>query len=261
MRVLRNITLPLVIIALAVTPIIAVSCGGSSSSSNDKNFCVKLDGLETVLAMSPLADDLGELKGFIPLIADLAKTAPNAELKKAMETMKSLVEKMSAIDVKDPDALDVLTSLTSDSEVVSASETVDAYLTDVCKVSQTTDLTPSDDSSMTLPSSTDDQNPYQAGTIWGDMETDDITNAVEPLKSTSFPNGYINSWGFEAGDNDSTLVSIDFADTDSVDALAVCEAIDAAIAKKTTDTNVSIKVTVNEKEVGGRPVGGTCSAK
>jgi hypothetical protein len=92
------------------------------------------------------------------------------------------------------------------------------------------------------------------------MTYEDVNAAVEPLKSTNYPNGYISSAGLEGTADGGTLVTVDFADTDTVDAVAVCEAIDAMITKKTTDTNVSIKVSVNGKEVGGRPVGGTCSA-
>jgi len=93
------------------------------------------------------------------------------------------------------------------------------------------------------------------------MTYEDVNAAVEPLKSTNYPNGYISSAGLEGTGDGGTLVTVDFADTDTVDVVAMCEAIDAMITEKTTDTNVSIKVSVNGKEVGGRPVGGTCSAK
>ena len=140
-------------------------------------------------------------------------------------------------------------SMMFDPEVASAGETFDAYSTDVCKIPPTTDSSSFEESSMTFPPSAMD-----------DMSYEDVNAAVEPLKSTNYPNGYISSAGLEGAADGGTLVTVDFADTDSVDAVAVCEAIDAMITEKTTDTNVSIKVSVNGVEVGGRPVGGTCSA-
>ncbi len=168
---------------------------------------------------------------------------------------------MSQIDENDPDAFGELMSMMFDPEVAAAGETFDAYSTDVCKIPPTTDSSSIDDSAMTFPPSSDDQIMFDEGTILGDMAAEEITNAVEALKSTNFPNGYISSSGIESTSDGSSLVTVDFADTDSVDAVAICEAIDAAIAEKTADTNVSIKVSVDGKEVGGRPVGGTCSAK
>jgi len=148
-----------------------------------------------------------------------------------------------------------------DPEVAAAGQVIEAYSTDVCKFPPTTDSSSIDDSAMTFPPSTDDRSMFDEGTILADMGYEDINNAVAPLKSTNFPNGYIISAGIEGTADGSSLVTVDFADTDTVDPVAVCEAIDAAIAEKTTDTNVSIKVSVDGKEVGGRPVGGTCSAK
>ena len=263
MRHLRSITRPIALIALAATPIFAVSCGDDSSSSrsSDEEFCAKLIEIEASNAFNLDDNDPEMLKEMLIVFADLAKTAPNDELKKALETMGPLIEKMSKIDENDPDALGEVMSMMFDPEVAAASETFDAYSTDVCKIPPTTDSSSLDDSSMTFPPSTDNQIMFDEGTILGDMAADEITNAVDALKSTNFPNGYISSSGIEAASDGSSLVTVDFADTDSVDAVAICEAIDVAIAEKTTDTNVLIKISVAGKEVGGRPVGGTCSAK
>ena len=261
MHLLRNFSRPLALVALAVTPIVAVSCGSSSNRSSDEEFCAKLIEIEASNALNLEDNDPEVLKEMLTVFADLAKTAPTDELKKAFETMGPLLEKMSEIDENDPDAFGELFSMMFDPEVAAAGETFDAYSTDVCKFPPSTDSSSIDDSSMTFPPSTDDQSMFDEGTILADMGSDDISDAVEALKSTNFPNGYISSSGIEVTGDGSSLVTVDFADTDSVDAVAVCEAIDAAITEKTTDTNVSIKVSVNEKEVGGRPVGGTCSAK
>ena len=245
----RNITRPLAIIALAVTPIVAVSCGSSSSRLSDEEFCAKLIEIEASNAFNLDDNDPEMLKEMLIVFADLAKTAPNDELKKALEIMGPLIEKMSEMDENDPDALGEMMSMMFDPEVASAGETFDAYSTDVCKIPPTTDSSSFEESSMTFPPSAMD-----------DMSYEDVNAAVEPLKSTNYPNGYISSAGLEGAADGGTLVTVDFADTDSVDAVAVCEAIDAMITEKTTDTNVSIKVSVNGVEVGGRPVGGTCSA-
>lgn len=261
MHLLRNFSRPLAIVALAVTPIVAVSCGSSSNRLSDEEFCAKLMEIDASNAFNLDDNDPEMLKEMLIVFADLAKTAPTDELKKAFETMGPLLEKMSQIDENDPDAFGEVMSMMFDPEVAAAGETFDAYSTDVCKIPPTTDSSSIDDSAMTFPPSTDDQIMFDEGTILGDMAAEEITNAVEALKSTNFPNGYISSSGIEATGDGSSLVTVDFADTDSVDAVAICEAIDAAIAEKTADTNVSIKVSVDGKEVGGRPVGGTCSAK
>ena len=251
MRLLRNITRPLAIVALAVTPVVAVSCGSDSSSSrsSDEEFCAKLIEIEASNALNLEDNDPEVLKEMLTVFADLAKTAPTDKLKKAFETMGPLLEKMSQIDENDPDAFGEVFSMMFDPEVAAAGETLDAYSTDVCKIPPSTDSSSIDDSSMTFPP-----------TVMDVMDYEDVNAAVEPLKSTNYPNGYISSAGLEGTADGGTLVTVDFADTDSVDAVAVCEAIDAMITEKTTDTNVSIKVSVNGVEVGGRPVGGTCSA-
>lgn len=262
MRQLRSVTRPLAIFVLTATPIFAVSCGSDSNAGRDtdEEFCAKLVEFESSNALSPDANDAEAMKAMLPIIADLAKTAPNDELKKAFETMGPVLQKISEIDENDPDALGTVMSMMFDPEVASAGETIDAYSTDVCKIPPTTDSSSFDDSAMTFPPSTDDRSMFDEGTILADMGYQDINNAVAPLKSTNFPNGYISSTGIEATEDGSSRATVDFADTDSVDAVAVCEAIDAVIAEKTTDTNVSISVSVNGKEIGGRPVGGTCSA-
>lgn len=261
MHLLRNFSRPLAIVALAVTPIVAVSCGSSSNRLSDEEFCAKLMEIDASNAFNLDDNDPEMLKEMLIVFADLAKTAPTDELKKAFETMGPLLEKMSQIDENDPDAFGEVMSMMFDPEVAAAGKVFDDYSTDVCKIPPTTDSSSIDDSAMTFPPSTDDQIMFDEGTILGDMAAEEITNAVEALKSTNFPNGYISSSGIEATGDGSSLVTVDFADTDSVDAVAICEAIDAAIAEKTADTNVSIKVSVDGKEVGGRPVGGTCSAK
>jgi len=250
MRLLQNISRPLALIALAATPLVAVACGNSSTRLSDEEFCAKLSDFQSASDVNSDASSPEALKAVLPLIADLAKNAPNDELKKALETMGPIIEKMSSLDENDPDAFGEMMSLMFDPAVASAGKVIETYSTDVCKFPPTTDSSSIDDSSMTFPPSAMD-----------DMTYEDVNAAVEPLKSTNYPNGYISSAGLEGTGDGGTLVTVDFADTDTVDAVAVCEAIDAMITEKTTDTNVSIKVSVNGKEVGGRPVGGTCSAK
>jgi len=249
MRLFRNISRPLALIALAATPLVAVACGSSSSRLSDEEFCAKLIEIEASNALNLDDNDPEMLKEMLIVFADLAKTAPTDELKKAFETMGPLLEKMSQIDENDPDAFGEVMAMMFDPGVAAAGETFDAYSTDVCKIPPTTDSSSFEESSVTFPPS-----------VMEVMDYEDVNAAVEPLKSTNYPNGYISSAGLEGTGDGGTLVTVDFADTDTVDAVAVCEAIDAAITEKSTDTNVSIKVSVNGIEVGGRPVDGTCSA-
>ena len=249
MRHFQNITRSFALIALAATPIVVVACGSSSSRSSDEDFCAKLVNFQSANDINSDASDPETMKAMLPLIADLAKTAPNDELEKALETMGPVIEKMSELDENDPDAFGAMMAMIFDPEVASTGEVIEAYSTDVCKIPPTTDSSSFDESSMTFPPS-----------VMEVMDSEDVNNAVEPLQSTNYPNGYISSAGLEVTGDGGSLVTVDFADTDTVDAVAVCEAIDAAITEKTTDTNVSIKVSVNGIEVGGRQVGETCSA-
>lgn len=262
MRQLQSVTRSLAIFLLTAAPLLAVSCGSDSNANrdSDEEFCAKLIDLEASNALSPDASDAEAMSAMLPIIADLAKTAPNEDLTKAFETMGPVLQKMSEIDENDPDAFGSVMSMMFDPEVVAAGETIDSYSTDVCKIPPTTDSSSFDDSAMTFPPSTDDRSMFDEGTILADMGYQDINNAVAPLKATNFPNGYISSTGIELAEDGSSRATVEFADTDSVDAVAVCEAIDAVITEKTTDTNVSISVSVDGKEIGGRPVGGTCSA-
>ena len=89
MRLLRNITRPLAIVALAVTPVVAVSCGSDSSSnrSSDEEFCAKLIEIEASNALNLEDNDPEVLKEMLTVFADLAKTAPTDDLKKAFDAM------------------------------------------------------------------------------------------------------------------------------------------------------------------------------
>ena len=164
MAFLRNISRPFALIALAATPLVAVACGSSSSRLSDEEFCAKLIEIEASNAFNLDDNDPEMLKEMLIVFADLAKTAPNDELKKALEIMGPLIEKMSEMDENDPDALGEMMSMMFDPEVAAAGETLDAYSTDVCKISPTTDSSSMDDSSMTFPPSTDDQIMFDEGT-------------------------------------------------------------------------------------------------
>ena len=134
MQLLRNLSRPLAIVTLAVAPFVALSCGSSSSRSSDEEFCAKLANFNSASDLNPEASDPEALKAMVPLVADLAKTAPNDELKKAFETMGPVIEKVSAIDENDPDAFGNMMSLMFDPAVTSAGKVIEAYSTDVCKI-------------------------------------------------------------------------------------------------------------------------------
>jgi hypothetical protein len=93
-----------------------------------------LQAIESDQVFESAMEDPAALTEATELLTDLAKAAPTTELKEAIKTLIPVMETMATIDENDPEALASLMELMSDPKLESAGETVDAYSTDVCKI-------------------------------------------------------------------------------------------------------------------------------
>jgi hypothetical protein len=126
-----------VVFLVPILGLSTISCGGDSDSSakaSEAEFCAMLQAIESDQVFENAMEDPAALTEATDLLTDLAKAAPTTELKEAIETLIPVMETMATIDENDPEAFASLMELMSDPKLESAGETVDAYSTDVCKI-------------------------------------------------------------------------------------------------------------------------------
>jgi hypothetical protein len=126
-----------VVLLLPILGLSIISCGGDSglsSKASEEEFCEMLRVIESDQVFESAMEDPAALTEATDLLTDLAKAAPTTELKEAIETLIPVMETMATIDENDPEAFASLMELMSDPKLESAGETVDAYSTDVCKI-------------------------------------------------------------------------------------------------------------------------------
>ena len=127
-----------VVLLLPILGLSIISCGGDSglsSKASEAEFCAMLQAIESDQVFENAMEDPAALTEVTQMLTDLAKAAPTAELKEAIETLIPVMETMATIDENDPEALASLMELMSDPKLESAGETVDAFTEDVCKIS------------------------------------------------------------------------------------------------------------------------------
>ena len=126
-----------VVLLLPILGLSIASCGGDSGSSakaSEAEFCAMLQAIESDQVFENAMEDPEASAKATKLLTDLAEAAPTAELKEAIETLIPVMETMATIDENDPEAFASLMELMSDPKLESAGETVDAYSTDICKI-------------------------------------------------------------------------------------------------------------------------------
>ena len=126
-----------VVFLLPILGLSLISCGddsGLSSQASEAEFCAMLQAIESDQVFENAMEDPAALTEATQVLTDLAKAAPTTELKEAIESLIPVMETIATIDENDPEALASLMELMSDPKLESAGETVDAYSTDVCKI-------------------------------------------------------------------------------------------------------------------------------
>ncbi len=126
-----------VVFLLPILGLSIISCGGDSglsSKDSEEEFCAMLQAIESKQVFENSMEDPAALTEATQVLTGLAKAAPTAELREAIESLIPVMQTMVTIDENDPEALASLMELMSDPKLESAGETVDAYIADVCKI-------------------------------------------------------------------------------------------------------------------------------
>jgi hypothetical protein len=240
--------------ALSLTLVLAgTACGGGDSSGSaltDEAFCAKVAAMEN---MDPSGDDITAVTD---ALEELAAAAPTKELREALETLGPVMTAMSGIDENDPDAMNKAFEVMMDPEVIAAGELIEKYSSETCGIETTDEST---DEALGEPSDTSPSFGSNGGYIFDDMSVDDVSDYVEANGADLYPNGYIGSTSI-SGANGYTEVTMDFANADSIDGVALCELIVEGIAMSSADTAVRIVVQENTVDVAVREVDGECTS-
>lgn len=207
------------------------ACGGESSGNggSDGAFCSKLREMEAM----PESDDPAEA---LKQLAELAKVAPNDEVRRAMSALQPIVEKITSIDSGSEDAFGEIMALLFDPDVIKAGEVLDKYSVDVCG------MEPSDSSS---DSSNGDGNGGStdggSGTVFDDIEAGDIGDAVTDELATTSP-GTAYSGASMSANGDSTDIQVDLSGDRTYDADALCSFVLDYVAENSTDTAIEVAI-------------------
>lgn len=129
----RVFVLPLFAGALALP-----ACGGDSpASSSDEAFCQEIERLDEL-------DIEEDIASAAEILGDLAKKAPNDEVRNALELIAPIFQRLSEVDEADVTAMQEIFALMSSPEVTAASDVLDRYGSDVCGFDQagSSDTTP-----------------------------------------------------------------------------------------------------------------------
>jgi hypothetical protein len=228
---------------------IGVSCGGddgggSGSALSDEQFCSEVSALDE---MDPSADDLS---GMVTIIEDLAAKAPNDELRDAMLVLAPVITEMGKVDENDEDAMTKLMEIMMDPEVIAAGELIEKYSSETCGIDESSDDTNGGSSDTTAGGS---------GNVFDDMEAGDISDYVQENGADLFPNGYVSSSSMSGADGYTEIV-VDFAGSDTLDGVGLCDLVFEAISSKSTDSAVRIVIQNDTVDVAVREVDGECSA-
>jgi len=114
------------------------ACGGDSGSSSiDEAFCKEIEQLENL----DIETDTAEAA---EILVELAKQAPNAEVRDALGVIAPIFERLGSVDQTDETAMMEILDAMSSPEVNAASEVLDRYGSDVCGFDDANDSTSTD---------------------------------------------------------------------------------------------------------------------
>lgn len=232
MKLLRSIALVSII---GVLP----GCGGDDggSSSSDADFCEYLRTLEDIDPEAAPGDAL-------EAIDQIIDRAPGGDVKEALQELRPVFEKMVTIDPNDEAAFGEIMSLMFDPKVVAAGAVLEKYGTDVCGFEDTSGGSPADTSGgwTTEPDSS------VAPSALEDLESGDISDAVEAVLADLAPDAYVASSGWSSGGS-TFAVDVDVTGTDEVDGVPLCEAVADLLTETDSDAAFSISVTLDGTQI------------
>ncbi|MEX2628284.1 MAG: hypothetical protein WD225_15465 [Ilumatobacteraceae bacterium] len=109
--------------------LLTAACGGDDDALSDDEFCERMEQVEEEFEEDPDdeldAEDLNRL-------ADLATSAPNDEIRDALNTFGEFAERLEGVDEDDPEAFGEAMSIVFDPEFTSAFESLEEYLVGTC---------------------------------------------------------------------------------------------------------------------------------
>jgi hypothetical protein len=246
----RSTRLRLLCVVGALT-LVMTACGDDDSSSgggggatlSDEEFCEQLEALE---------ESEAELDGpeAFALMGQLARRAPNAELREALSLFAGLAEQLEGLDEDDPEAIGIMFGIIFDPEFIAAAETLETYLSEVCGF----DTGDSGEFGGDFGSGVDGD-----GSAWDDLDSGELREALVPAFERFAPDNRGTGIGiFPRGRGTVVDVSVYDTDLDSAAAIGLCEALADAVDSRTSDPGVILEVSVDDEVVAGREPGGSC---
>jgi hypothetical protein len=214
--------------------------GGGAASLSEEAFCAQLAEME---------DDDVEFDGeVVAQLAALARQAPTAELRGALETFAEIAEQLEGLDDDDPEAIGIAFGVMFDPEVMGAIETIERFLSETCGIDTGDDW----DFDQGVGGSTSD------GSAWDDLDSGELRDAMADAfdRYASDRNGTGVGIVPRGG---GVVVDVSVYDGTDVDALGLCESLAALVDARTSDPGVKLEVLVDDDVVAERPPGGTCT--
>ena len=123
---------------ILITTALLSGCGGDSgSSSSDEAFCKEVQRLENF-------DIEADFVAAAEVLGELAKKAPNGEVRDALGVIAPIFERIGSVDQTDETAMMEVAQEISSPEVNAAIEVLDRYGSDVCGFDDSEDSTSAD---------------------------------------------------------------------------------------------------------------------
>lgn len=240
-------------ILFAVLALVLAACGdddGPSGSDggamSDQEFCALIEEMENQ------ADDGDELESFA-VFGQIARRAPNNEVRDALLKFAEIAEELDGLDEDDPEAMGVMFGLMLDPEVQAASESIENYVSDVCGF----DLG-MDDADIEWDFDDDDSGSFGGqGSAMDDLHAGDLREAMASALDQYAPGAGGSGAGIYPSDG-ATVVEYTVEGADDVDSVALCEALADLVDGMTDDPNVIIKIDGSGSSAERLP-GGVCA--
>ena len=218
---------------------------------SDDEFC------EMMADMEDEAGDLDDPEAFA-LFAQIARQAPNAELRDAMMTVAEAFEGLEGLDEDDPEAMLAVFALLGDADFMAAGETIDRYMSEVCGFDTGSDF--DDDFFDDDDGFSDDDNGDDVefsfgggGSAMDDLSAGDIREALGSAFDDFAPDNRGSGVGIFGNTVDATVY-----DATDVDGVGLCEALGEVVASLTDASDVRLEIFSDETLVAERDIGGTC---
>lgn len=240
---------------LAVLSVIAVasSCGGGggdSSSSADSDFCEYLRTLEDIDPEAAPDDALAAIDQIID-------RAPDGEIKGALEDLRPIFESMVNIDPNNEEAFTEMMSLMFDPKVIAAGEVLEKYGADVCGFEDTSGDSPADTGGDWTTDADFGQAPASA---LEELESSDISDAVERVLADLAPDAYVASSGWSSMGSGFS-VDVDVTGADDIDGVPLCDAVGELLTDTDPNAEFTISITLDGTPIAqGDSDSGNCES-